>query len=215
MFEPCSNDHATHTSIGFSGPRWPKPELYLERAFRGPLHPARPLIRNVMLKNMKALWTILNRPLVVALAAVTLTAALIYYGFNSLFGSIGGVNEINRDIDALGRLELIEFGRTEDLEGEPAKFVGQLKNHSPYVLSRVQGTICFWGSDGQLIDTYSKSLDGIGTLPPGEKRSFSLELTSSRGENFDVYVPDDPRTGPSAPAKVTLVFVDVDTLATE
>jgi len=40
-------------------------------------------------------------------------------------------------------------------------------------------------------------------------------VTSSRGDPFDEAVPNEGRTGPSDPAKVTLVFVDVDTLPIE
>ena len=128
--------------------------------------------------RMKKLWTFLNCPLVVALMVVALTAAAVRYGFNHAFNSLAEPTTNNRNLEALGRLELVSL---VEVQGNPSKYVGELKNHSGHAIGSIQGTLCLWDSEGTLVDAYTQYLGGIGDLPAGDSRNFSVERQSEYG----------------------------------
>jgi len=161
---------------------------------------------------MKHLWTFLNCPIVVVLVVVILTVAAVRYTFNNAFDSLSEVTENNRNLEALGRLELSSL---TEAQGNPSKYVGELKNHSEHAIESIQGTLCFWDSEGTLIDAYTSYLEGIGDLPAGESRSFSIQRKT--GDGGDIEGIDDAETHESTHefARVTLAFIEVETLLTE
>jgi hypothetical protein len=158
---------------------------------------------------MKKLWTFLNCPLVVALTVVALTVSAIRYGFSNAVDSLAESTKVNRNLEALGRLELLSL---VEAQGDSSKFVGELKNHSGYPIGSIHGTLCFWDSEGKLVNAYTQGLEGIGDLPAGDSRHFSVERKSSYGGDMS----DSEIVEPTQDfARVTLAFIEVETLPTE
>ncbi len=158
---------------------------------------------------MRRLWTFLNCPLVVALLVVALTAAAIRSGFNGAFNSLTEPTENNRNLEALGRLELVFL---VEARGNPSKYVGELKNHSGHAIGTIQGTLCFWDSEGTLVDAYTQYLGGIGDLPAGDSRNFAIERRSDYGGDMSEPEVVEPVRNFT---RVTLAFIEVETLPTE
>jgi len=158
---------------------------------------------------MKHLWTFLNSPLVVALTVVFLTVSAIRYGFSNAVDSLAESTKVNRNLEALGRLELISL---VEAQGNPRKFVGELKNHSRYPIGSIHGTLCFWNSEGELVNAYTQNLEGVGDLPAGDSRHFSIKRQSDYGGDMS----DSGAVEPTLDfARVTLAFIEVEILPIE
>ena len=110
----------------------------------------------------------------------------------------------HRKIEALGRQELISFSEVAVPTNTPQKFVGELLTHSRFIVDRIQGTVCFFDKDGKLLDVISTTLEGVGSVPPGESRKFYLERVGRRD------YAETPEQVKEYGVRTSISFVDLD-----
>ncbi len=154
----------------------------------------------------KAIWQFLNSPLVVAFLTVLLIVVLFKIGTARIFSPFNPRDTQRSKVEALGRLELISFSEVEVPAETPQKFIGEFRNHSRFIVSSVQGTVCFFGVDGEIVDVISQRLEGIGSVAPGESRKFYLERKGYR-DSFEV-----PEPVKGAGVRSTITFVDLEAM---
>ena len=152
----------------------------------------------------KAIWQFLNSPVVVAFLTVLFVVVLFKVGTARLFSPFNTKDTQRDKIEALGRQALISFAEVDVPTNTPQKFVGELRNHSRFIVHNIQGTVCFFGADGELVDVISQRLDGIGSVPPGGSRKFYLVREGYR-DSFEV-----PELVKGDGVRSTITFVDLE-----
>jgi hypothetical protein len=144
---------------------------------RGPLGNWRSYLNDF---DMKQLWRFINSPVVVVIEGALLLALLGFIGYKSLWGAFTAGDTKKNRIEALSKIEIISFSEAATGPKETQKFIGKLRNHSPFIVKELQGSVCFYSEDGKLIDVFTNPLDGIGTLAPDGNREFSICLRRDR-----------------------------------
>lgn len=154
---------------------------------------------------MKQAWKLLNSPIIVAFLSIAVVWGMIGFGMMSFFSVFDQDEEERMEANALGRLELVSFSEVETAPGEPQKFVGEFKNHSPFIVHRIEGTICFYNEDGKLIDVLWGPLTGVGKVFPDGSGKFSLS------RSFEPIDDSGPSSRPvrGEGIRTTFAFVDL------
>jgi len=129
---------------------------------------------------MKQLWQFINAPVIVVLEGTILLALLGFIGYKSLSGAFTGGDTKSNRIEALSKIEIISYSEAPTGPKETQKFIGKLKNHSPFIVKELQGSVCFYSEEGKLIDVFTNPLEGIGTLAPDGTREFSISVRGDR-----------------------------------
>lgn len=153
----------------------------------------------------KMTWQFLNSPVVVAFLTVLLVVVLFKIGTTRLFSPFDTHGMQRNKVEALGRLELLSFSEVQVPANSPQKFVGEIRNHSRFIVSSIQGTVCFFDATGDLVDVISQQLNGIGAVPPGESRKFYLERKGYR-DSFEI-----PELAKGKGVRTTIAFVYLET----
>jgi hypothetical protein len=159
--------------------------------------------------GMKKAWKLLNSPIIVAFLSIAVVSGMLRLGFMDLFSVFDQDDERRKEADALGRLELVSFSEVQAAPGESQKFVGEFKNHSPFIVQDIQGTICFYNGNGKLIDVLSGPLTGVGKVPPNGSGTFSLS------RDFEPIDDSGPSSQPVRGDGVRTTFTFVDLVVIE
>lgn len=130
---------------------------------------------------MKSIWSFLNSPLIVAGLSILVVTAMIKSCSRDFLPLFGSSERTRREVEALGRLQLLSFNEVEVSTNAPQKFVGTLRKNSRFILERIEGTVCFYNESGRLIDIISNRLSGLGAIAPGESREFYVERPGTDG----------------------------------
>ena len=126
---------------------------------------------------MKKIWSFINTPVIVAIESALFVALLGFIAYKSLLAAFLGGDTRDHRIEALSKIDVVSFSEAPANPKENQKFIGTLKNHSPFIVTEIQGSVCFYSKEGKLIDVFTNPLQGIGTLEPGGSREFSILLT--------------------------------------
>jgi hypothetical protein len=157
---------------------------------------------------MKKIWIFLNTPLVVALISIALVAILLSVSVLRLLFAFDEDDKRRREVEAIGRLQLVSFVEAERIPGLPQRYIGMIRNNSSFIMQSIEAAICVYDADGALIDVLSRALEGVGTLEPGAERAFTVDRVydwDSRVET-DIWVQG---------ASTTMTFVATQTTETK
>ncbi|WFB35498.1 hypothetical protein P3T73_15200 [Kiritimatiellota bacterium B12222] len=150
------------------------------------------------------IWKGLNSPVVVALLTVLLLTFMFKVWTADLFSSFDTEDQWERRIEALGRQEVMSFKEVAFNEKSERRFVGEVHNHSDYVVENLQGTVCLYNSEGEIVDVMSGELEGLEPLLPGQSSKFFLSEWSSSSDSYS-----EPSLSPKGDFRSTLVIVDL------
>lgn len=139
--------------------------------------------------------------MIVAFEASIFLAVLGVLGFQKISKALNADDTRANRIVALSEIEIVSFSEAPTSPAEARKFIGTIRNHSPFILRELTGSACFYSEDGKLTNVFTNRLDGIGTLAPDGSREFALELRQDRDSSGS-----EPKI---AGCKIELKIVDV------